>query len=299
MRRLPPLNALRAFESSARHLSFTRAAQELHVTQAAISHQVRALEQYLAVSLFRRLPRRVELTDEGQLLLPTVTENFDRLARAVEELKSAHSKVRTLTVSVTPSFGGRWLAVRLSRFWRQHPDIDLRLHHSNQAVDFIVDGVDMAVRWGSGNWPGLEAEFLMRSSLTPMCARRLLKRGPPLKKPEDLRHFTLLHEYNYQAWTQWLLAARAAGIDPRAGPVFDDPNVLDQAVLAGQGVALMRTSAVAALEKSHLLVRPFRIDVKMDFAYFIVYPRGALNQSKVRIFRDFLIAEASAEGRHP
>lgn len=299
MRRLPPLNALRAFESGARHRSFTRAAQELHVTQAAISHQVRALEDYLAVKLFRRQSRSVELTDEGQLLLPTVTETFDRLARAVDDLKSAHSKVRTLTVSVTPSFGGRWLATRLSRFWRQHPDIDLRLHHSNQAVDFIVDGVDMAVRWGSGKWPGLESEFLMRSSLTPMCARKLLRGGNALTKPEHLRNFTLLHEYNYQAWTQWLIAARVGGIDVRSGPVFDDPNVLEQAVLAGQGVALMRTPSPAERAKGQALVRPFHVDVKIDFAYFIVYPHGAIHQTKVRVFRDFLVAEAQAEGRRP
>ena len=297
MRRLPPLNALRAFESGARHLSFTRAAQELHVTQAAISHQVRALEQYLALSLFRRHSRRVELTDEGQMLLPTVTETFDRLARAVDDLKSAQGKVKTLTVSVTPSFGGRWLATRLSRFWRQHPDIDLRLHHSNQPVDFVVDGVDMAVRWGSGDWPGLESEFLMRSSLTPVCSRKLLRGPIPLRKPDHLRNFTLLHEYNYQAWTQWLLAARVSGIDVRDGPVFDDPNVLEQAVLAGQGVALMRMPAAAERGRSGPLVRPFKVDVRMDFAYFIVHPRGALNQTKVRLFRDFLVAEAGAEGQ--
>ena len=295
MRRLPPLNALRAFESSARHLSFTRAAQELHVTQAAISHQVRALESYLAVSLFRRLPRRVELTDDGHLLLPTVTETFDRLARAVDDLKSAHSKVRTLTVSVTPSFGGRWLAPRLGRFWRRHPDIDLRLHHSNQAVDLVVDGVDMAVRWGSGSWPGVESEFLMRSSLVPMCARSLLRRSPPLEKPDHLRRFTLLHEYNYQAWTQWLIAARTSGIDGRAGPVFDAPHVVEQAVLAGQGVALMRMPASG--EHPRGLVRPFKLDVKMDFAYYIVHPHGALNQEKVRVFREFLLEEARADAR--
>lgn len=295
MRRLPPLNALRAFESGARHLSFTRAAEELHVTQAAISHQVRALEEYLSISLFRRLPRRVELTDEGLLLLPTLTETFDRLARSVDELKSAHGRVRTLTVSVTPSFGGRWLAMRLSRFWRQHPDIDLRLHHSNQVVDFVVDGVDMAVRWGNGNWPGLESEFLMHSSLTPMCSRKLRKGPFPLTKPEHLRNFTLLHEYNYHAWQQWLLAAHVTGIDVRSGPVFDDPNVLEQAVLAGQGVALMRRSALHDPPGGGALVRPFRVDVKMDFAYHIVFPPGALNQSKVRLFRDFLVAEAQSD----
>jgi LysR family glycine cleavage system transcriptional activator len=298
MRRLPPLNALRAFESGARHCNFTRAAEELHLTQAAVSHSVKALEEYLGVLLFRRLPRKVVLTDEGQLLLPIIAETFDRLGRSLDELRSAHTKIRTLTVSVTPSFGGRWLAPRLSTFWKRYPDIDLRLHHSNHPVDFAADGVDLAVRWGHGTWPGLESEYLMRSSLIPVCSPVLAK-AQRLTKPAQLRAAVLLHEYNYQAWTQWLLAARVDGIDVRSGPVYDDRNVLEQAVLAGKGVALMREASVRDGLARGLLVKPFRVNIELAFAYYIVYPPAAINQPKVRMFRDFLLAEAAAESGAP
>jgi LysR family transcriptional regulator, glycine cleavage system transcriptional activator len=160
-RRLPPLNSLRAFEAGARHLSFTRAADELHVTQAAVSHQVKALEDHLGVRLFRRLTRRLALTEEGRALLPAVSEAFDRIAEAAERIGRDAGRSRTLTVSVTPSFGARWLVHRLGRFWREHPGIELRLHHSIQLVDFDRDDVDMAVRWGRGGWSGLAAEFLI------------------------------------------------------------------------------------------------------------------------------------------
>ena len=289
--RLPPLNTLRTFDTAARQLNFTRAADELNVTQAAVSHQIRLLERELGVSLFRRLTRKLVLTPEGEILSGAVRHALGTVRDALDEIRGLNARERTLTVSLTPSFGGRWLAERLSRFWRRHPDIDLRLHHSIDLVDFARDDVDMAVRWGRGTWDGIEAEFLMHSSLTPVCSPSLLDGQHPIRTPEDLRHHALLHAYNYEAWTQWLRAAGVKDMDPKHGPIIDDPAVLDQATLEGQGVALGRLS----LLKDHLdagrLVRPFDINPETEFAYYVVYPPGALAKPKVRAFRDFLYGE--------
>ncbi|MEX0759283.1 MAG: LysR family transcriptional regulator, partial [Tistlia sp.] len=206
MRRLPPLNALRAFEAGARHLSFTKAAEELSVTQTAVSHQVRLLEEHLQARLFRRLTRKIELTAEGRRLLPGLSEGFDRLAEAVAAVEQ-RGEERCLTVSVTPSFGSKWLVGRLPRFWRSHADIDLRLHHTMDLVQFGRDEVDMAVRYGNGNWPGLTAECLLSVDLVPVCSPLLLERGPRLETPADLAGHVLLHEDDYEEWSQWLTIA--------------------------------------------------------------------------------------------
>ena len=302
-RRLPPLNSLRAFEAGARHLSFTRAAEELHVTQAAVSHQVRALEEHLGVRLFRRLTRRLVLTEEGRALLPAVSEAFDRIAEAAERVGRDAGRARTLTVSVTPSLGARWLVHRLGRFWREHPDIDLRLHHSIQLVDFGRDDVDMAVRWGRGGWPGVEAEFLMPAGVTPVCSPALLAGPNPLRAPADLRHHTLLHDGGYEGWLEWLTAAGVTDVDARRGPIIDDTGVVIQLALAGEGVALGPTVLVAEDLAAGRLVRPFDLRLESDIAYHLVYPSRALNRPKVKAFRDFLLAEAArdraeGDGRH-
>lgn len=293
-RRLPPLNALRAFEAGARHLSFTRASDELHVTQAAVSHQVKALEEYLGVALFRRLTRRLVLTEAGRALLPVVGDAFDRIADTAERLQGDDEE-RGLTVSLTPSFGARWLGQRLGRFWARHPDIDLKLHHSSRLADFRRDEVDMAVRWGCGDWSGLEAEFLMRAGFTPVCSPALLEGPHPLQQPADLAHHTLLHEEDYEDWAQWLLVAKVEGVDARRGPVIDDPSTLDRATLEGQGVALGRTALIREHLAAGRLVRPFSLDLETDYAYYLVYPQQALVRPKVKAFRDFILAEAEAE----
>lgn len=297
-RRLPPLNALRAFEAGARHLSFTRAAEELHVTQAAVSHQVKALEEYLGVALFRRLTRRLVLTEAGRALLPVVGDAFDRIADTAGRLKDDDEE-RGLTVSLTPSFGARWLGQRLGRFWAQHPDIDLKLHHSKRLADFRREDVDMAVRWGCGDWPGLEAEFLMRAGFTPVCSPALLEGPHPLRQPADLVHHTLLHEEDYEDWAQWLLAARVEGVDVRRGPVLDEPTMLDRATLEGQGVALGRTGLIREHLAAGRLVRPFSLDLESDYAYYLVCPQQALVRPRIKAFRDFILAEAEAERAPP
>ncbi len=294
VRRLPPLNALRAFEAGARHLSFTRAADELHVTQAAVSHQVKALEEYLGVALFRRMTRRLALTEAGRVLLPVVDDAFERIADTAERLQD-DAEERGLTVSLTPSFGARWLGQRLGRFWAQHPDIDLKLHHSRRLADFRREEVDMAVRWGCGEWPGLQAEFLMRAGFTPVCSPVLLEGPHPLRRPADLVHHTLLHEEDYEDWAQWLMVAKVEGVDARRGPVIDDPSMLDRATLEGQGVALGRTALIGEHLAAGRLVRPFSLDLETDYAYYLVYPPQALVRPRVKAFRDFVLAEAEAE----
>lgn len=293
-RRLPPLHTLRAFEAAARYLSFTRAAQDLNVTQAAVSHQIKALETFFGVKLFRRFTRRLALTGQGKLLLPVVTDVLDRLAAVTERIADPAAD-RLLTVSVTPSFGGKWLVRRLGRFRQQHPDIDLRLHNSLEPADFAREDVDIAVRWGRGNWFGLEVEFLKGEVVAPVCSPALREGPDPLHTPEDLKHHTLLHDYDYDDWTKWLRAVGVTDVDPRRGPIMDETNVVIQAALEGQGVALGDLSLLAEDLRAGRLVRPFDISLETDYGYYIVYPRGALEAPKVRAFRDFLLAEAAAE----
>ncbi len=294
-RRLPPLNALRAFEAGARHLSFTKAAQELHVTQAAVSHQVKLLEEDLGVSLFRRMTRKLALTEEGRALMRVAGEALDAIAGEAARLRDAPGG-RTLSLSLIPTFGVKWLAQRLGRFWALHPDIDLRLHHSIHLVDFARDEVDAAVRWGGGAWPGVEAVYLMRAGLVPVCSPALCKGPPALNVPDDLRHHTLLHVRDYVDWAQWLAVAGAREVEARRGPIIDDPSVLHQAAIDGQGVALESESIVRADLEARRLVKPFDVDLDRDNAYYLVAPPRHFERPNVQAFRDFLLAELAAEG---
>jgi len=292
-KRLPPLRALRAFEAAGRHLSFTRAAGELHVTQAAISHQVKELEDYLGVRLFRRHTRKLALTREGKLLLPPVREAFHGISEAIEALR-LEGEGGTLTVMLRPYFSARWLSHRLGRFFERHPDVDLRLHHSIEPVDFSRGDVDMAIRFGKGDWKGMVTEPLMPLELTPVCSPRLLGDAHPLREPSDLRHYNLLHEQNSDMWARWLALAGAAGVDPAHGPVIDDTNVRIQAAIDGQGVTFGAVSLNADDLATGRLVRPFDLALT-DYGYFVVYPRGALSRPKVKAFRDWLLEEAVGE----
>jgi len=297
-RRLPPLNALRAFEAGARHLSFTKAAEELHVTQAAISHQVKLLEQDLGVSLFRRMTRKLALTEEGRALMRVAGEALDAIAEEAARLREAPGG-RTLSLSLIPTFGVKWLAPRLGRFWAAHPDIDLRLHHSIHLVDFARDEVDAAVRWGGGAWPGVEAVYLMRAGLVPVCSPALCKGPPALNVPDDLRHHTLLHVRDYVDWAQWLAVAGAREVEARRGPIIDDPSVLHQAAIDGQGVALESESIVRADLEARRLVKPFDVDLDRDNAYYLVAPPRHFDRPNVQAFRDFLLSELAAETGGP
>ncbi len=293
-RRLPPLNALRTFEAAARHLSFTRAAGELHVTQAAVSHQVRTLEDHLGVRLFRRRGRALSLSEAGGALLPGLQDAFDRIEESAKRVHPGHDE-SVLTVTVQPSFAGAWLISRLPRFAERHPDIDVKLSATHDLVDLMREDMDVGVRFGPGSWPGdLRVDRLMDEDLFPVCSPALLERGPPLERPEDLRHHTLLHDDHVVDWRMWLLAAGITGIDTERGPMLNFSDLVLQSAVAGHGVALGRSVLAARYLASGELVRPFEFILPGRFAYYVVSAAAKANQPKVRKFRDWIL-EASHE----
>ncbi|OED43207.1 hypothetical protein AB833_04340 [Chromatiales bacterium (ex Bugula neritina AB1)] len=294
IRALPPLNALRAFEASARHLSFTLAAKELFVTQTAVSHQIKSLEEYLGTQLFKRLPRKLILTEQGAQLLYVATRCLDDIASVSESIRNPGS-YRKLTVSITPAFGTQWLVPRLGRFWRLYPDIELKLHHSVQLSNFS-DDVDMAVRAGTtANWPGVEAEHLMSLDLIPVCAPTLANGRQPPQTPDELSNHTLLHESDFEDWAQWLRSAGNDTINARHGPLLGDSSATILAAIAGEGISLVRSVFVKEHVKSGRLVLPFALSVSDTFCYYVVYPRGSLTNPAVAAFRDFLFSEQKNE----
>ncbi len=290
-RYLPSPIALRSFEAAARHLSFTRAANELNVTQAAISHQVKSLEDHLRVRLFLRLTRRLLLTNDGQALYSVVSEAFDRIGDVADKLRSGTGN-ETLTVSLTPYFAAKWLTHRLGRFWSRYPNIDLRLHHSRQPVQFDQAEMDMAISWGRDEWPDLAATILLRSRVIPVCSPMLMKGKPPLRTPADLNNHTLLHEGDYELWTQWLQAVGVEGVNVRRGSTIDDPNVVLQAAIDGQGIALGADALLGEELSSGRLVMPFDPSISTDLSYYAIYPKTALERPKVKAFYEWLLAEA-------
>jgi LysR family glycine cleavage system transcriptional activator len=293
-RRLPPLNALRAFEAAARHLSFTRAADELHVTQTAISHQIKGLEERLGVRLFRRLPRGLLLTEEAQRFLPPVRDAFDQIAAAAERLVAVGSS-GTLTVSVLPSFASKWLVPRLGRFRAAHPDLDLRISATSQLVDFARDDVDVGIRMGRGVYPGLRVERLFGEALVPVCSPRLLEGAHPLRRPEDLVHHVLLHDEDATGWELWLELAGVSGISTRRGPIFTDSGMVVQAAAEGQGVALARRVLAAGDLAAGRLIQPFDVIIPHDLAYYLVCPEATADRAKIAAFRSWLLAESRAQ----
>jgi LysR family glycine cleavage system transcriptional activator len=297
-RQLPPVNALRAFEAAARHLSVSRAAAELHVTPAAVSHQVKFLESWLGVQLFRRLNRRVLLTDAGQTCLRGLRDAFDLLAATVEKVR-AQSSGGLLTVSAAPSFAGKWLVTRLDGFRRAHPEIDVRIDASNTLTDFERDNVDVGIRYGRGVYPGLRSDRLLSESVFPVCSPKLMRGPRALRTPRDLARHTLLHidmpvmGETEPTWEMWLLAAGAHGVDWTRGPRFSVSSMAIETAIAGQGVALGSDVLCAADLSAGRLVRPFDVGLALDFAYWIVGPQATAERPKVKAFRGWLLAEAA------
>ena len=293
MPRLPSLNALRAFEAAARHLSFTRAAGELHVTQAAVSHQVKLLEDSLGVRLFRRLNRALLLTDAGQVYAPELKAAFEQIRNATGKIQQA-TMSRPITVTALASFSARWLVPRLGRFRQQHPDIDLLIDPQNQTVDLHHSHADIAIRYGSGNYPGLVTERLFTEDLFPVCSPALLCAGEhPLRCPADLAHHHLLHDDGHGDWRTWLGAAGVKGVDPSRGTVFTDSSMLIQAAMSGQGVALARGVLANDELEAGALVRPFELSLPSEYAYYVLVLPEGLQQSGIVKFRDWLLAEAA------
>ena len=291
-RRLPPLNALRTFEAAARHLSFTKAGEELFVTQAAVSHQMRALEEHLGVPLFRRFNRRLALTDHGQVLLPAVRKAFDTLAAGVEAA-AATTRSGMLSISTTPSFAANWLARRLVRFQALHPEIEMQVAATPRLVDFVREGIDCGIRFGFGDWPGLRAHLLFREELFPVCSPALADGPRPLRRPDDLRAHTLIHAMtDIDDWRHWLRAAGVADIDPMRGLKFDSGPLALEAAISGAGIAIGNRAMVAEDLAAGRLVEPFEVELPTESAYYFVAPEASADQSKIARFRDWLLGEA-------
>ena len=299
--RLPSLNSLRAFEAAGRLGSFSAAAEELHVTPAAVGHQVKALESHLGADLFVRLNRRVELTEAGQALLPALSDAFERLADGVEAFYQRNA-ARPLTVSVEPSLGAKWLLRRLDHFRERHPGIEIRIDATARVVDFAREQVDMAIRYGAGAYPGMRVDCLFEEQVYPVCSPALLEGAHPLRTPSDLRHHTLLRTVwnpNYPTWPDWEMWLKAAGLDDiegSKGPQFSgNPETLSlQAAIEGQGVVLASSVLAADDLKSGRLVKPFDVSFPVDFCYYLVCPEAVAEAPKISAFREWLLEEASA-----
>ena len=294
--RLPPLNAVRAFEAAARHESFTRAAEELCVTQGAVSHQVKALETELAIKLFNRERQRLIITEAGREYLNVVRDALDRIAVGTERLLQRQSG-GVLTVSTSPDFAAKWLVHRLGHFAEAHADIDLRVSATLHHVDFAREEVDLAVRHGDGNWPGLETVRLSAEQLFAVCSPKLLSGRRRLEKVADVLKFPLIHLDSRADWTKWLQGLGVDDADVAHGPVLNRASMVIDAAINGQGIALARTT-LAAWDLIHgRLVRPFPDSMPVARTYWIVCPKATATFPKIATFREWLLTEASSDLR--
>ncbi|MDC6129167.1 MULTISPECIES: LysR family transcriptional regulator [Burkholderia] len=285
-----PLNALRAFESSSRHLSFTRAAQELNVTQAAVSQQVRALEERLGVSLFKRLPRGLAVTDEGLALRPVLSDAFDRIESVLRQFEGGHFH-EVLTVGAVGTFAVGWLMPRLRSFHALHPFVELRLMTNNNLVDLAAEGLDCAIRFGDGNWPGTRAQKLFDAPLSLLCAPDIAQR---LRVPADLVGETLLRSYRADDWMNWFAKAGLAPM-PARGAVFDSSRLMVEAATQGAGVALAPASMFARDLATGRLVRPFDIEVQAG-SYWLIQQKGKPATPAMQLFNQWIVKQAEEEG---
>ena len=287
---VPPMQALRAFEAAARSQSLTRAAEALSVTHGAISHQIKALEASLGVRLIERAGRGIRVTEEGERLATRVRAALAEIADAVREV-AERSNPRKLRVSVTPSLAARWLLPRLGTFLSRHPDIDLDVRSSMALVDFRRDDTDVAIRYGFGSWPDVEAELLMGDAFFPVCSPRLPKRP---SRPRDLAHHTLLRSDD-EAWKPWFQAVGLDWPEPSRGPIFNDSALMLQACAEGQGVALARRSLIGNDVRNGVLMRLFDIDVPAPRRYYLVYPPRFAASPKLAVFRAWLVSEIAED----
>lgn len=286
-----PLNALRAFEASARHLSFTRAGLELRVTQAAISHQVKGLEEMLGVNLFRRLPRGLALTDEGLVLMPVLTDAFERIRATLDRLE--HGQIEeVVTVGCNSTFANGWLLQHLDEFRVKHTLIDLRLLINNNRVDVAGDGLDLALRFGNGSWHGTEAVHLLSAPLSPVCAPATAKR---LRHPSDLAHETLLRSYRVEEWSLWFGMADVP-CPTLHGPMFDSSVTMAEASAQGLGVALVPVRMFQRDLAGERLVQPFKLEVSVG-SYWLTWLKSKPLTAGMEAFRDWLLRKmARLEG---
>ena len=295
-RRIYPLNALRAYEASARHLSFVKASEELSVTPAAVSHQVKKLEEYLGLPLFRRRSRGLLLTETGQLLLTELREVFLGLDKAMERVIDSDAR-GTITLSVAPTFAVMWLIPRLQKFYALHPDIDIRISTSLGLVDFHRDDFDAAIRLGNGDWFGLEAIKLFDEAVAPMCSPSLLDGPDALKSPSDLSKHVLLHNHSMDydpdapSWKTWLEAAGASEVDASRGTHFSLPDHGLQASIDGAGVVLGWRALAAADIAAGRVVEPFNLVLPLGSSFYLAYPEAHAPRPNIAALRDWLMHE--------
>jgi LysR family glycine cleavage system transcriptional activator len=296
LRRLPLLNALKSFEAAARQESFTRAAEELNVTQGAVSHQVKALEQELGIKLFNREHQRLVITDAGREYLAVVRDAFDRIAVGTERLLQRQS-AGVLTISTSPDFAAKWLVHRLGRFSQAHPEVHLKVSAAMHHVDFAREDVDLAVRHGDGNWAGLHVERLCPEQLFPVCNPSLARGRQRLAKPADVLKFPLLHLASRKDWAAWLDMVGVPDAEGTYGPVMSHASLLIDAAAAGQGIALARTTLAAWDLLDGRLIRPFPDMLRLSKTYWIVCPKATAMLPKVEQAREWLLGEASEDAR--
>ena len=301
-RRLPPLNALRSFEAAGRLQSLTDAASELNVTPAAIGHQVKALEAYLERDLFKRRYRAIELTELGRMLLPGLTAGFDRMAESIDAIGALEQDHTVLITSCT-SFASRWLVPRLDQFRVLQPDIDVRLDATQRLVDLRREEFDFGIRFGPGEWEGLDADYLMSEEFIPVASPALLERNP-IHEPADLVRHTLLHRDESPGpipidWRMWLQAAEVENVDPERGLYYSMESMAIQAALDGHGVALVSNVLTEADVTAGRLVRLFDIGLRTGggLAYYLAYHPGRLRHPRVTAFREWLLNEAAKTQR--
>jgi LysR family glycine cleavage system transcriptional activator len=290
------LNAIKAFEAAARHLSFTRAAEELFVTQAAVSHQIKALEDFLGLKLFRRKNRSLLLTEEGQSYFLDIKDIFIELGEATNRLL-ARSAVGSLTVSMSPSFAIQWLVPRLSKFSEKNPDIDVRIKAVDSDASSLTDDVDVAIYYGQGNWPGLRADKLRNEVLIPVCSPLLLNGPKPLSQPSDLKFHTLLHDSSRQDWQAWFRQCGVTDINVNQGPIFSHSSLVLQAAAHGQGVALGYSVLARPDIKAGRLICPFSEVLVSKDAYYLVCQQNHSEIGKISAFREWMVDMFAEESR--
>jgi len=299
-RRLPPLNSLRTFETAARHLSFTKASEELFVTQAAVSHQIKHLEEFLGLDLFHRKNRKLTLTEEGAEYWPQIRDIFEQLKNATESLQSVGT-AGTLTVSVIPTFAIEWLIPRLDQFKKLYPGIDVRIMANNddKEVDFFGEDVDVAIYFAKGRYrKGVYKQRLLDEYLIPVCSPLLVNGEPPLKELSDLQQHTLLQESSTEDWSRWLAKAEITGIDLSRGPIFSHTVMTLQAAIHGQGVAMCYSILAKQEIESGRLIAPFNITLPSSNSYDFVCPEGHEQKPRIVAFRDWLKSTIEAESEN-
>lgn len=298
MSRLPPLKSLQAFEAAGRHLSFTEAARELSVTPGAISQQIRMLEEFLEVRLFKRMNRAIVLTDAGQLFLPLISRGFEHFGEAVARLRNNRVD-GPLTITAAASFISNWLIPRLRKFKSRHPEIDVRIDTSNRLVDFMHEDIDLGIRFGDGLYPELDTVFLFSYDLVPVCAPELMTGDNRLEQVSDLNKHTLLHsDYGdldaaFPDWEMWLKVVGADDVDTGHGIFFNQADQLFQAALDGQGVALIANVMVERAISEGRLVQPFSASMPVKMSYHLVTSPGKARIAKVSAFRQWILEESA------